>query len=480
MSRRLDIELTSAREDGTWTWRAAGAKVPKGVVVATLLPEQSKIGDVLKIEADFDIDGITVLSVITQRDKSQKATLLQLIDDKPFVGVTEKLAKKSRDDKPRRGKQGPRTDRPDRTNREPREPREPRADRTIREPRAPRPDRKAFPPAPEVPKRPIAKRLKPKRVHRTAVLESLPVEQRGVAERALAGGLAAVREAIKSQNAQLKKDGKPEVKADGLISMASDILPKLRVAEWLDKAEAAKADLELLDLRDLRAVVVGSDDPMVVRDETTRALATELKTALKIHQEKEMSNWIEDMKSAVEVSRVVRALKLSGEPPKAGVLFPVELGAQIAKATTESLASDAGADRWIAVLEALAFSPIRAQVKPAAAPVASTDALRETVKRLSPLLPQIAALFGIEVSAGAQAPKPLRPPRQARQVRKPRAKKEQKLTIPPAPQPIAPAANEALVTEVPMTEVPAAELPVNETPNEFAVESEAPSSSEQA
>ena len=482
MSRRLDIELTSAREDGTWTWRAAGAKVPKGVVVATLLPNQSKIGDVLKIEADFDIDGITVLYVITQRDKSQKATLLQLIDDKPFVGVTEKLAKKSRDDKPRRGKQGPRTDRPDRTNREPREP---RADRPIREPRAPRPDRKSFPPAPEVPKRPIAKRLKPKRVHRSAVLASLPVEQRGVAERALAGGLAAVREAIKSQNAQLKKDGKPEVKADGLISMASDILPKLRVAEWLDKAEAAKADLELLDLRDLRAVVVGSDDPMVVRDETTRALATELKAALKSHQEKEMSNWIDDMKSAVEVLRVVRALKLSGEPPKAGVLFPVELGAQIAKAATESLASDAGADRWIAVLEALAFSPIRAQVKPAAAPVAATDALRETVKRLSPLLPQIAALFGIEVAAGVQAPKPLRPPRQARQVRKPRVKKDQKLTIPPAPQPVAPAVVEVPVAEVSTPEVPApevqtTEVPVTETPLESAVESEAPSSSEQA
>ena len=472
MSRRLDIELTSAREDGTWTWRAAGAKVPKGVVVATLLPNQSKIGDVLKIEADFDIDGITVLSVITQRDKSQKATLLQLIDDKPFVGVTEKLAKKARNDKPRRGKQGPRTDRPDRANREPRELREPRADRPIREPRAPRPDRKAFPPAPEVPKRPIAKRLKPKRVHRTAVLESLPVEQRGVAERALAGGLAAVREAIKSQTAQLKKDGKPEVRADGLISMASDILPKLRVAEWLDKAEAAKADLELLDLRDLRAVVVGSDDPMVVRDESTRALATELKTALKSHQEKEMSNWIEDIKSAVEVSRVVRALKLSGEPPKAGVLFPAELGAQIARATTESLASDAGADRWIAVLEALAFSPIRAQVKPGAAPVATTDALRDTVKRLSPLLPQIAALFGIEVVTGTQAPKPLRPPRQARQIRKPRVKKEQKLTIPPAPQPVAPVSSEA-----PVAEAPVAEAPVTEVPFESAVGSEAPSSS---
>ena len=427
MSRRLDIELTSTRDDGTWTWRAAGAKVPKGVLVATLLPNESKIGDVLKIEADFDIDGITVLSVITQRDKSQKATLLQMIDDKPFVGVTEKLAKKSRDDKPRRGKQGPRTDRPDR---------EPRADRPVREPRVPREpraDRKSFPPTPEVPKRPIAKRLKPKRAHRSAVLASLPVEQRAVAERALAGGLAAVRDAIKKQNAELRKEGKPEVKADGLVSMASDILPKLRVAEWLDKAEAAKLDIELLDLRDLRAVVAGSDDPMVVRDETTRVLAGELKIALKVHQEKEMNQWIDDMKSAVEVSRVVRALKLSGEPPKAGVLFPAELGGQIAKAATDSLASDAGADRWIAVLEALAFSPIRAQVKPAAAPVATTDSLRETVKRLAPLLPQIAALFGIEVAPGAQAPRPLRPPRQARQVRAPRVKKEIKLVIPPAP-----------------------------------------------
>ena len=430
MSRRLDIELTSTRDDGTWTWRAAGAKVPKGVLVATLLPNESKIGDVLKIEADFDIDGITVLSVITQRDKSQKATLLQMIDDKPFVGVTEKLAKKSRDDKPRRGKQGPRTDRPDR---------EPRADRPVREPREPRvpreprADRKSFPPTPEVPKRPIAKRLKPKRAHRSAVLASLPVEQRAVAERALAGGLAAVRDAIKKQNAELRKEGKPEVKADGLVSMASDILPKLRVAEWLDKAEAAKLDIELLDLRDLRAVVAGSDDPMVVRDETTRVLAGELKIALKVHQEKEMNQWIDDMKSAVEVSRVVRALKLSGEPPKAGVLFPAELGGQIAKAATDSLASDAGADRWIAVLEALAFSPIRAQVKPAAAPVATTDSLRETVKRLAPLLPQIAALFGIEVAPGAQAPRPLRPPRQARQVRAPRVKKEIKLVIPPAP-----------------------------------------------
>ncbi|MFM7819662.1 MAG: hypothetical protein ACKPAF_02210 [Actinomycetota bacterium] len=105
MSRRLDVELTSQRGDGSWTWRAAGAKVPKGVIDASLLPGSSKVGDVLKIEADFDIDGVTVLAVVTQRDKSQKGTFLELIDDQPFKTVTEKLAdrkKSDRSSKPRR------------------------------------------------------------------------------------------------------------------------------------------------------------------------------------------------------------------------------------------------------------------------------------------------------------------------------------------------------------------------------------------
>ena len=61
MSRRIDIELTSNRNDGTWSWRAAGAKAPKGVINATLLATSAKAGDVLKVEADFDLDGITVL-----------------------------------------------------------------------------------------------------------------------------------------------------------------------------------------------------------------------------------------------------------------------------------------------------------------------------------------------------------------------------------------------------------------------------------
>ena len=67
MSRRIEVELTSDRGDGTWTWRAAGAKQPKGVVGSDLLYPGAKVGDVVRADADFDIDGITVLSVIPPR-----------------------------------------------------------------------------------------------------------------------------------------------------------------------------------------------------------------------------------------------------------------------------------------------------------------------------------------------------------------------------------------------------------------------------
>lgn len=438
MSKRIDIELTSNRGDGTWTWRAAGAKTPKGTLNGSILDAGAKTGDTIKVEAEFDLDGVEILSLVKTKEKAVRGNLLQIIgSEKEFQPVTQKLADKSKDRKPKRD--GDRKPRRDGDKRPPREGAEGEksGDR--------RPRRPSFTAPPELPKRPAAKRLKPKRVHRAAVLDTLPVEQRGVAERALTGGIKAVRDAVKEQNEQLKKEGKPLVPADGLISMAQELLPKLRVAEWLDKAEAAKADIELLDLRDLRQVVVGADDPMVVRDETTRSLAAELKAALKTRQEFEQTRWLEDIKSALAVSRVIRALKISSEPPKAGQPFPADLGAQLAAAASASLASETAPDRFSAVLEAIAFSPVRGQVKLAAAPPTTNEAMLSTVKRVAPLVPQIASVFGITVTPGANSPRPLRPTRPVRPKGKPApAKGPQATTATAAPvTPEAPAAPEA-------------------------------------
>lgn len=435
MSKRIDIELTSNRGDGTWTWRAAGAKTPKGTLNGAILEADAKAGDTLKVEAEFDLDGVEILSLVKTKEKAVRGNLLQIIgSEKEFQPVTQKLATKSKDRKPKRD--GDRKPRRDGDKRPPREvgEGEKSGDR--------RPRRPSFTAPPELPKRPAAKRLKPKRVHRAAVLDTLPVEQRGVAERALTGGIKAVRDAVKEQNEQLKKEGKPLVPADGLISMAQELLPKLRVAEWLDKAEAAKADIELLDLRDLRQVVVGADDPMVVRDETTRVLAAELKAALKTRQEFEQTRWLEDIKSALAVSRVIRALKISSEPPKAGQPFPADLGAQLAAAASSSLSSETAPDRFSAVLEAIAFSPVRGQVKLAVVPPTTNEAMLSTVKRVAPLVPQIASVFGITVTPGANSPRPLRPTRPVRPKGKlAPAKRPQVTTASTTPE--APAAPEA-------------------------------------
>jgi hypothetical protein len=241
------------------------------------------------------------------------------------------------------------------------------------------------------------------------VLADLPEAQKAVAERALQGGIPAVRQAVNEQNQRLRAEGREEIPAAGLLAIAEQLLPKLRVAEWLDRADAAVADLEELDLRDLRSVVAAAEDPMVARDETTREIAATLKEALVTKQEKELNLWFGDIDAAIGVGRVVRALKLSSQPPKAGVRFPTELAGKLAEAATANLTPDALPDRWVAVLEAVAFSPVRSQVTPAAAPTQSSDELTATVKRLGSLLPQVATLFGIEVDPKASPAKPLRP-----------------------------------------------------------------------
>ncbi|HWM18187.1 MAG TPA: hypothetical protein VNO51_00760, partial [Ilumatobacteraceae bacterium] len=431
MPRRIDIELTSSRPDGSWTWRASGAREPRGVVDASVLPGQPKVGDEFKVEVEQEIDGITVLSVVHGRQKVDKEAVLELLpSEQPFEPVIQQRAERDRTDtgdrrggkrpeRPRRdGDGGDRPKRPDRTARGPRGDRRPeraargeRTDRTDRgEHRESRPERTRphFTPPPELPQRPKPKRLRPGKANRTAVLDALPEEQRPIAELAIQG-LAAVRQRLRDDNQKLTAEGKAPMPEGSVLKMAEELLPRLRVAEWLDRAEAARGQIEHLDLRDLRSVVASSDDPMVARDETTRQLAGELKTALATKQEQELQLWFGDIDAALRVGRVIRALRLSSQPPKAGVVFPTELAQRLTDGANASLTPTDGAERWCAVLEAAAFSPIRTHVAPSGVPATVADELRQTVTRLAPALPQVAAMFGIEPAANASMPKPLRP-----------------------------------------------------------------------
>ncbi len=315
--------------------------------------------------------------------------------------MIETRAKRDRSDR------GDRGDRGDREGRNKRDNRNKRDGRSSEGGQGSGPRRPHFEAPPEIPQRPKPKRLRPGKARRTEVLAGLPEEQRPIAELALQG-IPAVRARVKEDNVKLEADGKPTMPEASVVKMAEDLLPKLRVAEWLDRAEAAQRQMEHLDLRDLRSVVAASDDSMVARDETARALAEELRASLVRKQDEELLLWFGDIDAAVGVGRVIRALRLSSQPPKAGVMFPPELARRLSEAAMASLLPDDPADRWIAVLEATAFSPVRTLVTPTVAPTKITDDLKATTLRLGPALPQIAALLGVEVPAGAPKPKPLR------------------------------------------------------------------------
>jgi len=414
MSRRIEIELTSSRPDGTWTWRAAGAREPRGVLEGGVLPGGAAVSQVLVAEVESDLDGTRVLAIVPPKQKSARTGLLEILpSEKPFEPVTQKLARRERtgrsegrgdgrkDGRRREGtpgdsRRGPARDKKD----------------------GDRPRRAFFEAPPEIPQRPKPKRVKPRRENLDAVLAQLPEAHRAIAEKVVGGGIPAVRAAIDEQNTRAVAEGREKITADALVAEAERLLPSLRRAEWIDRATAAERILDDADVRDLRSIVnVG--ESLSGHDDRTRALLATMKTGLAARQATETRLWQEDIRALAEVGRIVRALRLSSQPPKAGVPFPADLAVLLAEKAVAALTTDAPSDRWITLLEHAAFSPVHARVQPTAVPATVTEDLLKTITRLGPLMPQVAALFGLEVPAGAKMPRMLPPTRPDRKAKGP-------------------------------------------------------------
>jgi hypothetical protein len=467
VSRRIEIELTSARPDGSWTWRAAGAREPKGTLDGSLLHAQAKPGDVLRAEAEFELEGISIIAVATPKadDRRQPERIEVVGPARPdHPGVTTQLVgradrrpgerRRDRDDgrpgrrdrdparpqapgrgrepgrddggqhRPKEGEERARREHPDRAEHEERRAREERAgraesaagaegtDRTERPRRGPgetrggdrpgggrgrrpegRPpsDRRRAGGEPEAPK---ARRFNPGSVHRQAVMESLPPEQRPIAEQVLRGGIPAVRTAIHLEREKAAAEGRSAPNADELIAMAEALLPRLKAAEWRDRAEAAAADPDGISLRDLRSVVAGAD---VARDEDTRALGANLREALERRVGKLHQDWSDEVAHHLDSGHVVRALRLSARPPEPSARLDAELSSRLADAAGEAMSSSTAPDLWAALLDAAAASPVRRAVKPAGLPEDCPPDLKRAAHQQSGSIPALAKLLGVTI-----------------------------------------------------------------------------------
>jgi len=430
----MEIELTSTREDGAWTWRAAGARQPRGSMAAQLVPAGSSVGDVLRVEVEQFMDGIEVTSVLPPKDARPEPELLEIMgsgSEEPLV-TTKLVGRRGgrRDDDgegrgPRRDSRGPRRDgrgggrdgdrrgprrdgrgggrdgdrrslSRDSEDRRPRSRRDGdgRGDQRNDDRRGRRPRRE---PANQAPRAP---RLKPRRTHRKAALAALPDDQRLLAQILLRDGEPGVRKAVDVQNEAAEAAGEPPIPAPLLLKLAERIHPNLRAADWQDRAEAALAGIDEVDLRDLRSVVVAAEQS--ARGEENKALAEKIRDGLAARVEREHQAWQADVTTALDGDRVVRALRLSSRPPKAGAPLPAPVLDRLTAMAEAGLTAETGQDRWATVLDAVALSPVHQRVVPQGLPAEPAEPLLEVVKRVSMSVPDIATAFGIE---------PTKPPR---------------------------------------------------------------------
>ena len=434
MTRRIDIELTSDRGDGTWTWRAAGAKQPKGILAETTLFEGASVGDVCRADADFALDGIFIEAVLRPKSRSGRPDAEQIVlAGEAFEGgVTTTWRERKGREGGRKGggeRKGGRDRRPGRATRG--EKSDPKARESARSDKAgpgrdgdgkrrQRRDSRNRGPRdqPRTDDRPKPKKLRPGRVHRNAWIATLPEEHKVIAETLTRGGMQAVRKELELQNEKAKADGNQPIDGTALIALAEGLLPKLRKSEWRDRAEAALADMGEIDLKDLRSVVVAADD--AAKDADALELADKLRTGLTERVEAAQNEWIAEITTTLNDGRVVRALRLSSRPPKAGALMPGDLLQRLTDAANAAGTGDVTQQRLATILDAVSRSVVRPNFVLESVPAEPTKELLEMVKKVATQLPDVAAKFGVT---------PTKHPR--RGARKPAAKRPPKPTDPP-------------------------------------------------
>ena len=385
MARRIEIELTSRLDDSQWSWRAAGARQPKGTVESSIVPKGVNVGDIVKADVETRMDGIEITAIhapsaaVTAAPKVERIELLG--SGKEKCGVTWDLAKKS--------KKGPRRERDERSGKDGRD----RRERSGSGPRSGRPsgggpegrgrsEGRGRPSAPVISTDP-----------RNALLGSLESAQLPIAEQLLQGGIPAVRAAIQEQNAQARSAGQPEASSDAIMAIAEKLLPQTSLAMWKDRASSALAAGKETRLRDLRAVVSASRS--VNLDDDGRAMAKTLQETLDHRANALSDEWVKRMVTCLDEGRTAEALRISARPPDHATRCPSDLATKLAEQASAAMTADADGTMWLELLEAVGDSPVRRNVKPSGIP--ADPNVQNEARKAAGLVPALATLLGLRI-----------------------------------------------------------------------------------
>jgi hypothetical protein len=453
MSRRLDIEITSVNGPSA-TWRAAGAREPKGVLATADVNGGVTVGQIFRAEIEQYMEGVEIISLSPPRAASpvdprhERITLLAPAKPAPDVQVTyagkgrRAPSGDQREKRASRGERPERRERPDRSGRPPRSKPSADAERTARperreRPRRPRethetgspdatsPERPADrtrpvgrggpkvgssprPPARRAPSRDRATRIEHPpvaTVNRNSFLATLPSEQLPIAEELLRGGLPAVRRALEEQNRNAAAQSRPPANAEAILRIAEELLGRANLAFWKDRASGASSAGAELRLRDLRAVVTSAKT--VPLDDEARAQLRELQASLTARVNALRDEWTAKLNAALERSDVDESLRLSIRTPEPTARVGAEAAARVAALASSALTAESNAEAWRATVRLAVDSPMRRLIKPAGIP--DNAECRELALHSAGAIPEFAKLLGMKVPP--PPPAPARPPR---------------------------------------------------------------------
>ncbi len=434
MSRRIEIEITSLNGDLA-TWRAAGAKLPKGVLAASLVPGGPVVGNVYRADIEQYMEGIEVLSVTPPKTASpldpRNERLERIPEEKKGPDVVVTYAPKGRgarrDDR-HEGREGARRDatkrpstrgdrkdapraageRPARGPRPERPAREEHTNGAVRErPARTRPERPSGAGRPARPERPRGPQVPPvTTTHRNALLATLSPEQLPVAEQLLRGGMPAVRAAVELQNKNATAQGRPTIDPTTIDRIAEDLLNRTNLAMWKDRAAGAIGAGRELRLRDLRAVVTSAKT--VSLDEEARAQQKELHASLTARIEHLRTQWNEKLEAAITSKNVKEALTLVARPPDMSTRVSADAATRVVALVSETLNADQDPKLWNEIVELTADTSIRRNVKPHGIP--SDESSHAVAVHNAGAIPELAKLLGMKVPP---------PPPPTRMVRRP-------------------------------------------------------------
>ena len=410
MSRRIEIEITSLNGDVA-TWRAAGAKLPKGTLSAALVQGGAVVGNVYRADVENYMDGIEVIAILPPKTASpldpRKERLEIIVKENTGPDVVVTYAPKGRGG--RRDGERREGDRKD-SKRSPSRPGSkdrggaPTGEKSERGPRTERPARSDRPARPSGARTggPVVAPITT--IYRNALLATLSPEQLPVAEQLLRGGMPAVRSAVAEQNKNATAQGRPTIDAETIDRIAEELLGKTNLALWKDKAAGAIGAGRELRLRDLRAVVTSAKT--VSLDDEGRLQLKELQTALTSKVDHLRAVWNEKLETALNSKNVAETLRLVARPPDLSTRVTAEMAAKVVTMTSEALTAELDPAAWNEIVTLAVDTSIRRNIKPVGIP--ANEVSKALAIKNAGAIPELAKLLGMPVPP---PPPPSRAPR---------------------------------------------------------------------